>query len=45
MNLSYKSPTNVVADNAAITMLIEELLGRTIDRDKVTIKQEKKDLK
>jgi hypothetical protein len=40
MNLSYKSASKGVADMAAITRMIAELLGKTIDLKKVTITQE-----
>lgn len=40
MNLSYKSPSKGIADMLAITKLIAELLGKSVDSKKVTITQE-----
>ena len=40
MNLSYKSPSKGIAEIAAITKMIAELLGKTIHPKKVTITQE-----
>jgi hypothetical protein len=43
MNLSYKSPSKGAADVIAITRLIADLLGKTIDPKKVTITQEQQE--